>query len=68
MCSVSISRLTAAELTKKIPEFKSEDDERKFWASADSTEYVDRPSGTRTTPAGLKPSLKRILQIGEPGG
>lgn len=26
---------------KKIPTFKSEDDEREFWATADSTEYVD---------------------------
>ena len=26
---------------KKVPTFKSEAAERKFWASADSTEYVD---------------------------
>ena len=26
---------------KKVPTFKSEDEERKFWATADSTEYVD---------------------------
>jgi hypothetical protein len=32
---------------KQIPEFKNEDDEREFWATADSTEYVDRPSGQR---------------------
>lgn len=26
---------------KKIPQFKSETQERKFWQKADSTEYVD---------------------------
>ncbi len=26
---------------KKIPTFKSEDAERDFWATADSTDYVD---------------------------
>jgi predicted DNA binding CopG/RHH family protein len=45
---------------KKLPEFKSEDAERKFWAAADSTEYVDWQSGTRKKLAQLKPSLKTI--------
>ena len=26
---------------KKIPKFKSEEDERKFWAEVDSSEYID---------------------------
>ncbi len=26
---------------KKIPTFKTEDEEREFWAKADSTDYVD---------------------------
>ena len=26
---------------KEIPKFKSEDDEREFWAKNDSSEYVD---------------------------
>ncbi|MGK2962580.1 MAG: CopG family antitoxin [Gemmatimonadaceae bacterium] len=26
---------------KKIPTFKTEDEEREFWAKADSAEYVD---------------------------
>jgi predicted DNA binding CopG/RHH family protein len=47
-------------MTKKIPEFKSEDDERKFWAKADSTEYVDWPSGKRKKLSRLKPSLRTI--------
>ena len=35
------------DMKKKLPEFKNEDDERKFWATADSTEYVDWRSGKR---------------------
>jgi hypothetical protein len=32
---------------KKIPEFKSEDQERDFWAKQDSTDYVDWDSARR---------------------
>jgi predicted DNA binding CopG/RHH family protein len=45
---------------KKIPEFKSEEEERKFWATADSTEYIDWAAGKRTKLVKLKPSLKTI--------
>ncbi len=34
-------------MKKKVPKFKNEDDERKFWATADSTDYVDWESGKR---------------------
>jgi predicted DNA binding CopG/RHH family protein len=47
-------------MKKKIPEFRNEDDERKFWATADSTDYVDWPSGKRKKLVHLKPSLKTI--------
>jgi predicted DNA binding CopG/RHH family protein len=47
-------------MKKKLPEFKSEEDERKFWATADSTEYVDWTSGKRKRLVHLKPSLKTI--------
>jgi len=47
-------------MKKKIPEFKSEDDERKFWAKADSTEYVDWAAGRRKKLVHLKPTLKTI--------
>ena len=47
-------------MKKKIPEFRSEDDERKFWATADSTEYVDWASSRRGKLVHLKPSLKTI--------
>ena len=47
-------------MKKKLPEFKNEDDERKFWATADSTEYVDWQSAKRHNLVRLKPSLKTI--------
>ena len=47
-------------VTKKIPRFRSEDEERKFWAGHDSTEYVDWRKGTRVVLAELKPSMKTI--------
>ncbi len=45
---------------KKIPKFKNEDEERKFWASHDSTEYVDWSKGARAVFPNLKPSTKTI--------
>jgi predicted DNA binding CopG/RHH family protein len=45
---------------KTLPEFKSEDQERKFWATADSTQYVDWPSAKRQKFVKLKPSLRTI--------
>lgn len=45
---------------KKLPKFKNEDSERKFWATADSTEYVDWSSAKRVKPVNLKPSSKTI--------
>jgi len=47
-------------MKKKLPEFKSEEAERKFWATADSTQYVDWTSGKRRKLVQLKPSLKTI--------
>lgn len=32
---------------KPVPEFKSEDQEREFWAKNDSTEFIDWQSGQR---------------------
>lgn len=45
---------------KKIPDFKSEDEERRFWATADSTEYLDWPAAKRTKLPDLKPSFRTI--------
>ena len=47
-------------MSKKIPKFKSEDEERDFWATHDSTEYVDWKKTKRVVLADLKPSLKTI--------
>lgn len=46
---------------KKIPKFKNEDEEDKFWATHDSTEYVDWSKAT-VNPVfpNLKPSTKTI--------
>jgi predicted DNA binding CopG/RHH family protein len=48
------------DMKKRLPEFKNEDDERKFWATADSTEYVDWQAGKRKNLVRLKPSLRTI--------
>ena len=45
---------------KKIPKFKSERDERKFWQKADSTEYVDYTRMERWVFPDLKLSSKPI--------
>jgi predicted DNA binding CopG/RHH family protein len=45
---------------KKLPKFKSEDEEREFWANHDSTEYVDWEEATTVVMPKLKPSLKTI--------
>ena len=45
---------------KQIPRFESEDEERAFWASADSTDYVDWSKARRVVLPRLKPSTKTI--------
>src|SRR5258708_2624670 len=45
---------------KRIPEFKNEEAERKFWATADSTQYIDWPSARRRKLVQLRPSLRTI--------
>lgn len=47
-------------MKKKVPRFKTEDEEREFWASHDSTEYVDWAKGKRVVLSNLKPSVKTI--------
>src|ERR1700684_1428376 len=55
-----MKRRPLKDMKKKLPEFKSEDDERKFWATADSTEFVDWQAGGRKKLIQLKPSLRTI--------
>ena len=45
---------------KKIPRFSSEDEEREFWATADSTDYIDWKKGRRMLFPRLHPSVKTI--------
>ncbi len=45
---------------KTIPKFKNEREERDFWQSHDSTEYIDWKKAERKTFANLKPSVKTI--------
>ena len=45
---------------KDIPTFKNEDEERTFWASHDSTEYIDWSEAEETVLPLLKPSTKTI--------
>jgi predicted DNA binding CopG/RHH family protein len=47
-------------MKKKLPEFKNEDEERNFWATADATDYLDWPAAKRKKLVRLKPSLKTI--------
>jgi predicted DNA binding CopG/RHH family protein len=45
---------------KQIPKFRSEEDEREFWASHDSTEYIDWRQAERRKLPKLKPTLRTI--------
>ena len=45
---------------KRIPEFRSEDEEREFWSTHDSLDYMDWSRANRVTFPNLKPSTKTI--------
>jgi len=45
---------------KKIPQFTSEQEEREFWESHDSSEYLDVSKAERAILPNLKPSTKTI--------
>ncbi len=45
---------------KVIPKFSAEDEEREFWGSHDSSEYVDWNRSRRVTLPRLKPSTRTI--------
>lgn len=45
---------------KRVPEFKSEDEERAFWATHDSTEFVDWSAGRKRRLTSLRPTLRTI--------
>lgn len=51
---------TPKRALKRIPTFRSEDEEREFWARADSTEYVDWSTARAVRLPNLRPSSTAI--------
>jgi len=47
-------------MVKHIPDFGSEDEDRAFWATHDSTDYLDWSRAKPAVPSRLKPSTKTI--------
>ena len=45
---------------KKVPEFKTEEDERDFWSTSDATDYLDFSQAEETVFPNLKPSTRAI--------
>ncbi len=45
---------------KSIPKFKTEDEEREFWATADTTEYFDTSKPIQFNLSKLRPSTETI--------
>ncbi|MBL1213678.1 MAG: hypothetical protein HND52_10010 [Ignavibacteriae bacterium] len=45
---------------KRIPKFKTEEEEREFWSKNDSTEYLDWKTSKSVSFPNLKPSTKTI--------
>ncbi len=50
----------SAKTKAKVPRFKSEVQERRFWETHDSTEHVDWSNAKRVTMPNLKPSTQSI--------
>lgn len=45
---------------KPIPSFKNEDEEREFWSTHDSTDYIDWSKAEQVVFPNLKPSTESI--------
>lgn len=45
---------------KTVPEFKSEQEEREFWATHDSSEFIDWENSSTALFPNLKPTMKTI--------
>jgi len=55
------------KILKPIPRFESEDAEREFWATHDSTDYLDWTRARSATFSRLKPTTQTIsLRLPEP--
>src|SRR4051812_32605840 len=53
-------RMPKRKNLEPIPRFESEDEEREFWATHDTTDYVDWSHAKRTTFPRLKPTTQTI--------
>ena len=49
-----------ASKLREIPDFETEDEEREFWATHDSTEYIDWDEAEAAVFPHLKPTTKSI--------
>lgn len=49
-----------SEGLKAIPKFESEDEEREFWGTHDSADYIDWSKAKRASFPNLKPSTRTI--------
>jgi predicted DNA binding CopG/RHH family protein len=49
-----------ASTKKQLPNFRSEESERAFWSTHDSTEFIDWESARRRKFPNLKPTLRTI--------
>ncbi|SLM28985.1 conserved hypothetical protein [Desulfamplus magnetovallimortis] len=47
-------------MTKKIPQFKTEEEERLFWQKHDSSEYIDWSDAEEIAFPRLKPTTRKI--------
>lgn len=52
--------MSKARKLKKVPEFKSEKDEREFWEAHDSSDYLNWSEAESLSLPNLKPSTKTI--------
>ncbi len=50
------------DMKKRVPEFRSEDREREFWATQDSTKHTDWSQAKPRKLANLKPSLRGLAE------
>lgn len=60
MTSIAKKAKSTADMKKKIPEFRNEEEEFEFWSKADSTEYLDWSKAKRVKLPNLKPTLRTI--------
>ena len=51
-------------MKNRLPKFKNEDEEREFWVSRDSTDYLDWSKAKTVVLPNLKPSLKSAAEHG----